>query len=109
MNRALWLLLSLQMRGWLRHLGRGMRTVRGTVLVLIGLAVFFPWLLAVLSFPVSGGVDSRFLGRYGPASLLFYCVVNFLFSSHERAIYFSPAEVQMLFAGPFGRREVLVY
>jgi hypothetical protein len=109
LNRALWLLLGLQMRGWLRHLCRGMRTVRGTLLVLIGLAVFLPWLLAVLSFPVSGGVDARFLGRYGPASLLFYCVVNFLFSSHERAIYFSPAEVQMLFAGPFGRREVLVY
>ena len=75
----------------------------------MGLGVFCPWLLAVLYNPAGTGVDPDKLVRYGPALLLLYCVVNVVFSSHERAIYYTPAEVQMLFAGPFGRREVLAY
>ena len=51
MNRALWLLLALQLRGWLRYLGRSMRTLRGAVLVLVGLGVFLPWMVAVLLHP----------------------------------------------------------
>ncbi len=105
MNQALWLLLRLQLLGWLRYLGRSMKTVRGALLMLVGLAVFLPWILAVLHLPVGGGVDSTILRRYGPALLLLYCVANVLFSSNEREIYFTPAEVQMLFAGPFGRRK----
>src|ERR1700722_12023465 len=109
MNRALWLLLGLQMRGWGRYLGQSMRTLRGALLVLVGAGVFFPWLLAVLLNPVRGGFDANQLVQYGPAALLIYCVMNVVFSSQERAIYFTPAEVQMLFSGPFGRREVLAY
>src|SRR5207249_1576929 len=37
------------------------------------------------------------------------CVLNVVFSPNERTVYFSPAEVQFLFAGPFSRREILVY
>lgn len=110
MNPALWLLLRLQLGGWLRYLGRSLRTVRGALLALIGVAVFLPWLAAVfLGGGAAGGIDPVAMARYGPALLVFYCALNVLFSSHERAIYFTPAEVQFLFPGPFGRRQVLSY
>jgi hypothetical protein len=46
---------------------------------------------------------------YGPEVLLLYCLANVLGSSGERAVYFTPGEIQFLFPGPFGRREVLAY
>ena len=109
MNRALWLLMSLQLRGWFRYLGKNLRTVRGVLLALVGLCVFVPWLGSALFAPHVAGVEPRQLERFGPALLLLYCVVNVVFSSHERAVYFSPAEVQFLFTGPFSRRQILAY
>ena len=109
MNRALWLLMGLQMRGWLRYLGRNLRTIRGALLALVGIGVFVPWILTVLFAPSITGIETTQLGRFGPAVLLLYCVVNVVFSSHERAIYFSPAEIQFLFTGPFTRRQILAY
>jgi hypothetical protein len=110
MNGALWLLIGLQLRGWLRYLLRSLRTLKGAFLALVGLSVFLPWLLAVILSPTRG---DAWLGRdlrdAGPALLLLYCVMNVLFSTGERAIYFPPAEVNLLFPGPFGRRELLSY
>jgi hypothetical protein len=110
-SRGLVLLIGLQMRGWGRFLGRNLRTVRGAVTALIGGGFFALWLTAVLLSPGGGGarVDPDSLRRYGPAFLLFYCLMNVFVSTGERAIYFSPGEVNFLFAGPFGRREILAY
>ncbi|MFO0926624.1 MAG: putative ABC exporter domain-containing protein [Gemmataceae bacterium] len=109
MSGALWVLLGLQMRGWLRYLGRSLTTVRGVLLALLGMIVFVPWLISLAVARPGGGMDPIEVRRYGPALLIFYCVTNLLFSSHERALYFTPAEVQFLFPGPFGRRQVLAY
>jgi hypothetical protein len=107
---ALGLLLWLQLRGWLRYLRRSLATVRGALLVLVGLGVFIPWLLAMLADPgVAGGIAPGQLGRFGPAALLLYCVLNVAFTPADRAVYFTPAEIQFLFAGPFNRRQVLAY
>jgi hypothetical protein len=108
--RALVLLLWLQLGGWLRYLGRTVRTPRGALLVLVGLAVFLPWLMAMLADPgVGGRIAPGQIGRFGPAVLLLYCVLNVALSPTDRAIYFTPAEMQFLFAGPFSRRQVLAY
>jgi hypothetical protein len=104
-------LIGLQLRGWVRYLGRNLRTVRGAVTALIGGGFFALWLTAVLLSPGGGGarVDPDALRRFGPAFLLFYCLMNVFVSTGERAIYFAPGEVNFLFAGPFGRREILAY
>jgi hypothetical protein len=47
--------------------------------------------------------------RYGTLGLLAFCLMNLLFSTFERAIYFTPAEVNFLFPGPFSRRGLLAY
>jgi hypothetical protein len=110
MTPGLGLLLRLQVKGWLRYLGRGLSTLRGALTALVGLIVFVPWLMAVLFAPRGGpGLDPEQLGRYGPGLLLLYCLANVLFSSSDRAIYFTPAEIQFLFAGPFTRRQLLAY
>lgn len=108
MGRALWLLIGLQAKGWLRFLTRNLRSVRGALLAGIGLLVFLPWLLTKL---LSGdqGFPREGLLIYGPAFLIVYCLSNVLFSSGERAVYFTPAEVNFLFSGPFGRRQLLGY
>lgn len=110
MNSALWLLIRLQLGGWLRYLLRSLRTFKGAVLALVGSVVIAPYLLMRLFVPVQRpswyGYD---LCEIGPALLLLYCFTNVVFSSGERAVYFPPAEVNFLFPGPFGRRELLGY
>jgi hypothetical protein len=104
------LLIALQLRGWGRYLGRNLRTVRGALTALLGGGFFVLWLLTVLLAPDSGvRIDPETLRRNGPAFLVAYCLMNVFVTSGERAIYFSPGEVNFLFAGPFGRREILGY
>jgi hypothetical protein len=109
-SRALVLLIFLQFRGWLRYLGRNLRTVRGALTALLGVGFFGLWLFSLMAAPERAlRVDPDTLRRVGPAFLVLYCLMNLLISSGERAVYFSPGEVNFLFAGPFGRREVLAY
>jgi hypothetical protein len=110
MNGALWLLIGLQLRGWLRYLIRSLGTIKGALLALVGLAVFVPWMASVLLLPRQRGSWSPEEVRYyGPGMLLLYCLINVVFSTGERSIYFPPAEVTFLFPGPFGRRQILAY
>jgi hypothetical protein len=105
---ALWLLIRLQVRGWLRFLGRSLGTVQGALLGLVGGSVVLLWLASVLLVRSPAAASPEMLRRYGAAWLIGYCLVNVLLSN-ERAIYFTPAEVNFLFAGPFGRRQLLGY
>jgi hypothetical protein len=111
MRSALWLLLFLHLKSWGRYLVRSLATVKGALLIVLGLLVFAPMLLQVLLQPANGasrwGTDA--IRTWGPGCLLLYCLVNFFFSSGERGIYFSPAEVHFLFTGPFSRRQLLAY
>jgi hypothetical protein len=108
-SAALWLLLALQIKGWFRFLGRNLRTVKGALTALLGLGAFALWLTSVVLTPSTRRLGPEQVLLYGPEVLLLYCLANVLGSSGERAVYFSPGEVQFLFPGPFGRREVLAY
>jgi hypothetical protein len=108
-NRALWLLIGLQLRGWLRYLVRSLLTLKGALLALVGVMVFIPWLASVLLLPHNHGPSPEQILRYGPAGLLVYCLVSGLFGSQEGAVYFNPSEIDFLFTGPFSRRQLLAY
>jgi hypothetical protein len=109
-KRALVLLIALQLWGWVRYLGRGLRTMRGALTALVGGGFFAAWMAAVLLTPDGGmRIAPDALRRNGPAFLLAYCLMNVFVSTGERAVYFSPGEVTFLFAGPFGRRGILGY
>jgi hypothetical protein len=108
-NRALWLLIGLQLRAWPRFFYRSLATVKGALLAIVGAGVFIPWLAAMLYLPRGPGVPPEQVRLYGPALLLVYCLVNVLLHNGERAVYFTPSEVNFLFTGPFGRRSLLLY
>lgn len=118
MHSALRLLIRLQIKGWFRSFGRGLRTVKGALLALLGLFFFLSWAASVLPYLImpdqglSGSVRGFMvidLRAYGPMVLLLFCLAQVLLSSAERTIYFTPAEVNFLFSGPFSRRQVLGY
>ncbi len=112
MHAALWLLIRLQIKGWFRSFGRNLRTVKGILLGLVGLFFFLSWMASLVPYlflpeqDLSGAVDLRL---YGPPVLLLYCLAQVLLSSGERTIYFTPAEINFLFCGPFSRRQILSY
>jgi hypothetical protein len=114
-HRALWMLLGFQLRGWARYLARSLRTVKGAILAVVGILVLGSWLLAVvvsslgMGGSASAGMDPDMVRRYGPVMLLVYCALNVFNASTERGIYFTPGEVNFLFPGPFGRRQLLAY
>src|SRR5262249_56872892 len=99
MDRALWLLLGLRLKGGLRRFGRSLRSVKGILLTLVGLVVFLPYVITAFFARQAHGGPERLDGvrAVGPLMLLAYCVLTLIFSSGERAIYFSPAEVDFLF------------
>ncbi len=47
--------------------------------------------------------------RFGPLGLLLFCLINVLLASEDRAITYSPAEVNFLFPGPYRPRQLLLY
>jgi hypothetical protein len=106
---ALWLLIRLQLGGWLRYLRRSLGTVKGALLAVVGGGVFFIWVSSALLLQTpqqSYSLDN--IRRYGPAFLLGYCLLNLL-RTRERVVYFTPAEVNFLFSAPLGRRQLLGY
>lgn len=112
MDPALWLLLRLRIRGWLRRAGRSLGTVKGALLAALGLLLFAPQILPVFLMPRLSHIFPGHLERvrrFGTLDLCAYCLLTLLFSSGERAIYFAPAEVNFLFPGPFRRRQLLAY
>ncbi len=114
MKSALWLLVFLGVRARYRRLLRGLRTVRGILLILVG-ALFFT--LVAIGPYLSGGVapgpdiphENLPLQRFGPAGLLAFCLLSVFGSTKYRGVYFSPAEVDFLFPAPFTRRELIAY
>jgi hypothetical protein len=106
---ALWLLLGLQLKSYLRFFARSLRTVKGAALAFVGLAVVASWVLMLGFSPSSDPLDPAKLRLNGPPILLAYCIIQVLLSASETSIYFTPAEVQFLFTGPFTRRQILLY
>jgi hypothetical protein len=114
MHRALGLLLWLRIRGWFRRLFRNATTVRGALLLVVGVLFFGCILLnPLLVYFVAPAENQTYsldgMRRFGPLGLLAYCVMTLLFSTGERAITFTPAEIDFLFPGPFSRRQLLGY
>ncbi len=76
----------------------------------MGVAAFVLWLGPLLLFSDnSKDTSTDFLLAYGPLLLAAFTIFSLLASSGENAIAFQPAEVDLLFPGPFTRRQLLAY
>jgi hypothetical protein len=110
MPLALWTLLWLNFRAVLRKTGRQMRSVRGILFFLIGLGVLGLWIgpSIFLNTHVRPANRSNIMA-VAPVAILLMTVLNLFTSAGERAVTFTPAEIDFLFAGPFSRRQLLTY
>jgi hypothetical protein len=111
---ALRKLMRLRNRAWLRHTFRNLKTVRGALLFTIGAFVLVLWIgpsvaMAFFGASVRGHFDPEVIRTVVPLALLAFCAMSVLTSAHQKGIQFTAAEIDFLFAGPFNRRELLVY
>jgi len=107
---ALALLFYLRMRASLRRMRRSVGTRKGMVFAVFGVLVLILWLGPLLArgFVVEPGDPAEIRG-FVPYALVFFLLMALLTSVGERAIYFSPAEINLLFSGPFSRRQLVLY
>jgi Putative ABC exporter len=115
MNRALAKLIGLSLKSSIRRTFRGAKTVRGAFLVLFTLGVLalmiVPGVAGALALRSSPGMPPfvSWLEPYLPLGILGFCLLMIFGPAGEMAISFTPAEIDFLFAGPFTRRELLIY
>ncbi|MCC6489766.1 MAG: hypothetical protein IT364_19915, partial [Candidatus Hydrogenedentes bacterium] len=107
---ALLKLIGLRMRGLRRRMLRGVKTPKGAVFFALGLGMFALWLgPSIAQAMLHKSADPAKLEATMPLMILGMCLLTLITSAGERASYFSPGEVDFLFSGPFGRRELLAY
>ena len=114
MHPALFKLIRLQIRATRRHVFRGLKSWRGIFFFAFALLLFGAWILPSVTMAM-GEKPDRF-GMFAdavpdviPIGLMLICVVMAVSSAGQKAIQFTPSEVDFLFAGPFGRKELLAY
>jgi len=115
MHAALWKLYRLRVRGTIRSMLGKLKSFRGVALALFTLLVFGMMLGPNLVMTTrlgrggafGGGTDA--FGEVIPVAMLLLVVLTIVTSAGERALYFSPSDVDFLFPAPFSRRQVLLY
>ena len=114
MHPALWKLFALRTRGSIRSIFIRLKTPRGAAmgvftLLVIGM-MLGPNLVVALALGRAGGpIGSERLLDAVPVGMLLFVVLNIVSSIGERALFFTPSEVDFLFPAPFSRREILLY
>jgi hypothetical protein len=116
MNPALFSLIRLQIFGFLRRATRGARSPRRAIFLVIGLSMCALWLASVSISAMAAGQRrhhrpgaSERLREVAPLALLGICLVSIVSSAGDKYVAFTPGEVDMLFPGPFSRRELLAF
>ncbi len=110
MHPALWKLTRLQARSTLRRIRRSLGTPRGVIFSLVGIFILLLWFgPVVVSAAMAPAQNPEAARRYIPLALFAFCVLTLLGSNERAPVYFTPSEVDFLFAGPFTRRQLLVY
>lgn len=107
---ALWKLIRLQRRAAFKRVVRGIKTPRGATFFAIGVLMILLWFAPTLRALIRGEhPDPVPIRTFLPPALFLLCAVNVLSSAGEQAVAFMPAEVDLLFAAPFTRRQLLGY
>lgn len=116
MNRVLFKLYWMTVKGGLRVVARKFLTVRGAILSIVTLGFFgvmlaqFIFMLTIRSrVPFVLSERSALLAEYLPLGMLAYFLMGMSPALGERAIQFSASEIDFLFPAPFSRRQLLAY
>src|SRR5688500_16266597 len=109
MDPALLKLMRLQARALVRRVVRGMGTFRGAAFFALGLAVIFLWIAPAVWTARFQRVQPVYVRAVVPLILLAVVLLSALSGAGDKAIAFTPGEVDFLFPGPFRRRDLLFY
>jgi Putative ABC exporter len=113
MHPSLYKLMMLTAKSNVRRLFRGARSVRGAFLIIFTIGLFammlVPSLVVALMRDRPAAFPSGLAEPYLPLGLLSISLLFVFTSAGERALYFSPPEVDFLFPAPFHRRELLIF
>src|ERR1700744_4464540 len=102
MPPALFKLLRLQGRSVLRRMFRGAKTPRGATFFVVGAIMFFLWFAGTMTNAILlPRADPHVVRIYFPLAMLGFCLMTLVTTAGERAVAFTPAEVDFLFPGPF--------
>ena len=109
-------LLALQGRGFVRRTFRNATSPRRAVFLIIGLGTMMLWFGSVIASQFGlahAQVDklatiTRFR-QIAPLALCGICLLTIVSSATDRAIAFTAGEVDILFPGPFTRRNLLAF
>ncbi len=117
MDAALLRLLAMRMRGGIRLRLTQFMSLRGALLFLVLGGVF--WLLIATNDPVSSaqlfggaGLDTQAMREridtFMPLGMLGMTLLTVLLTTGP-SFHFSPTEINLLFVGPFSRRDLILY
>lgn len=106
MDSALFKLIFLQFRAFCRRMAGGRSTPKRLVTFAFGVVVVLMWLFAVMKARQS---DPDNVQTAMPFVLLGICLLTIITSAGDKAIAFTPGEIDFLFAAPFTRRQLIAY
>lgn len=106
----LWKLLWLRVRGFVRRMTRGLYSVKGVIFGVAGIALVGMWFVSFLpALIMTPRSDPERVREFFAPVMLLLTVSMAFGGAGGKAIRFSPPEVDMLFPGPFSRRQLLRY
>jgi len=110
MHPALLKLIRLLFRARFRRIARGLRTPRGIAYSVVAFGLIAVWIGQTILFGVlQPPSDPQAIREFAPLGLVALWILNLLSITPESGITFQPAEVDLLFPGPYRRRELLAY
>ncbi len=106
MDSSLFKLIFLQFRAFWRRMVGGRSTPKRLVTFAFGVVVALMWLFTVMKARPSNPDNVQ---TAMPFVLLGICLLTIITSAGDRAIAFTPGEIDFLFAAPFTRRQLIAY
>jgi hypothetical protein len=109
MHPALFKLVRLQLKGWLRRQFTG-GSLRRTAFGAVATVLFVFWFIgAAVGASVQTPSAPEQVLAILPLYLTAFALLPMITGNDDRAIAFTPAEIDFLFPGPFGRRDLVVF
>ena len=110
MDRSLLLLMKLRFLAFFRRSKKVLSKPKGIIFTVVTVMVFLP---SIFTMFMTSGLEVKppleQIRRFAPLGLFVLTIVSVMFTAGEQSLYFSPAEVTFLFAGPYKRRQILSY
>ncbi|MBZ0256467.1 putative ABC exporter domain-containing protein, partial [bacterium] len=106
----LFYLIHLKNKAWFRRIFYSFFSIKRAIFTIVAICMILLWLLPQLFIAGREGLQPvESIRLYMPMFFLLFFTMNLATIQKEAALYFEPNEIGFLFAGPFSRRDLLLY